>query len=316
MRAFKFRWDIIILFVLLSIALAFFSIINPTLHVTEIIRLDEDPGTNPVFSPNGEQIAFVKNGELVVMNLSTNDQNKHEIEGILSDIQWLTNSRLLYLKRELPDVYDELSFWIVDVQSGKTIPLTEILPEHPENVTLSPSKSTIAYSTQTRIRLFDIKTESFSFVPFPTRGRCHSLAWLSNETVIYSCSQQLWETNISSGESRMLFDLKDCNCYSFSPSPDGRWLLYEAFSDKAPPESSFYIVPLQSNLFSVKPHSRLNLAGSFIKHLLKPNYFEWPGVSQTSWAPDGKSFVFSGSRRVWQDSDESFQDGIWLVKLD
>ena len=250
------------------------------------------------------------------MNLSTNGQTKHEIEGIFSDIQWLTNSRLLYLKRELPDVYDELRFWIVDVQSGKTIPITEILPEHPENVTLSPSKSTIAYIAETRIRLFDIKTKSFSFVPFPASGKCHSLAWLSNEKVIYSCSQQLWETNVNSGESKLLINLDDCNCYSFSPSPDGRWLLYEASTDKVPPESSFYIVPLQNSPLNITLHSRLNLADSFVKHLLTPNYFEWPGVSQTSWAPDGKSFVFSGSRRVWQDSYESFQDGIWLVELD
>jgi len=316
MRATKFKWDIIILFVLLAISLALFSTINPTLRVAEIIRLDEDPGSNPVFSPNGEQLAFVRKGELVVMNLSNNDQTKHEIEGILSDIQWLTSSRLLYLKSELPGVDDEFRFWIVDVQSGKTAPLTEILPEHPENVTLSPSKSIIAYSTQTRIRLFDIKTKSFSFVPFPTSGRCNSLAWQSDEKIIYSCSQQLWETSISSGESGLLFDLKDCNCYSFSPSPDGRWLLYEAFSDKVPPESSFYIVPLQNSPLNLTLHSRLNLANSFVKHLLTPNYFEWPGVSQTSWAPDGKSFVFSGSRRVWQDSYESFQDGIWLVELD
>ena len=316
MRASKFKWDIIILFALLSIALALLSTINPALHVAEIIRLDENPGTNPIFSPDGKQIAFVRTGELVVMNLSTNGQTKHEIEGIFSDIQWLTNSRLLYLKRELPDVYDELSFWIVDVQSGKTIPITEILPEHPENVTLSPSKSTIAYIAETRIRLFDIKTKSFSFVPFPASGKCHSLAWLSNEKVIYSCSQQLWETNVNSGESKLLINLDDCNCYSFSPSPDGRWLLYEASTDKVPPESSFYIVPLQNSPLNITLHSRLNLADSFVKHLLTPNYFEWPGVSQTSWAPDGKSFVFSGSRRVWQDSYESFQDGIWLVELD
>lgn len=316
MRTFKFKWDIIILFVLLSIALALYSVINPTLHVAEIVRLDENPSTNPVFSPNSEQIAFVRNGELVVINLSTNDQTKHEIEGILSGIQWLTNSRLLYLKRELPDVHDEFRFWIVDVQFEKTIPLTEILPEHPENVTLSPSKSTIAYTTQTRIRLFDIKTKSFSFVPFPIRGKCHSLAWLSNEKVIYSCSQQLWETNINSGESKLLFNLEECNCYSFSPSPDGRWLLYEEFTDKVPPESSFYIVPLQNNLLNVKLHSRLNLASNFMKHLLTPNYFEWPGVSQTAWAPDGSSFVFSGSWRAWDGWHESFQDGIWLVKLD
>lgn len=131
MCSFKLKWDIIILFVLLSIALALFSIINPTLHVAEIVRLDEDLGTNPVFSPDGEQIAFVRNGELVVINLSTNDQSKHETDGILSDIQWLTDSRLLYLKRELLGVYDEFRFWIVDVQSGKTTPLTEILPEPP-----------------------------------------------------------------------------------------------------------------------------------------------------------------------------------------
>ena len=163
MRGSRLKRNILILFVLLSVTLTLFQVRRLALHVCEIIRLDKDPGSNPVISPDGEQIAFVRKGELVGMNLSTHDQTKHEIEDILSDIQWLTNSRLLYLKSELPDVHDELRFWIVDIQSRKTIPLTEILPEHPENVTLSPSKSTIAYSTQTRIPLFDIKTNSFSF---------------------------------------------------------------------------------------------------------------------------------------------------------
>jgi len=106
---------------------------------------DDHPCTSPLWSPDGERIAYVRgNGDLRVMDADGGHDRSVSASWNLGDVAWSPDGRWLAFARLDPDYNSEI--WIVPAEGGEPVNVTRH-PEYDETPVWSADGTLLAWHT-------------------------------------------------------------------------------------------------------------------------------------------------------------------------